>query len=814
MKSILYSATPLAGLARPGQGRPGTPRLNPAIRKRLRTLGLAAILASGAEGFSHGATINYVGTLQDSPEAAGWLSPSVPKTYDVDGDNKYGSFAGIFWGQYTNYSAGTISGDFSTITNVVVNSMPGLYANVDSLADACQGRTGAGALINDFPIQDSSQLLQLNSGNQSFFVTNISSGSYIWHTFQVNANLTGKTLRVGIMTDAYGTSLQVNPHSQDSGKGLWIVQTAGGTASSVIAPVPAGVATGETLPDMTFFDIVDAQAGDQFRICEKRTLYLWSNPYPYLSQISFDVNNTASVPSTVPFINTNVTTGFLGGNPVLYPPFSNYGSGRVRTNCSYRIDVLAGSAKPVTYQWLKNGLPISNATNAVYEIGNATQADAGNYQAVVSNASGSVTGSVSTLSVTSDPVAPATAAFRARAFSTPGLYAYYGFDNGPRDMKGTNDGYLMGTPGAGASIGTGFGSGPGENNGTLAELGFHTYGGGVMQVPYNPVFDFNNGNQEGTIVVWMRPEWIWTGGYNAPFAMASGTHPGNMRWGLNVGRSKAGMAANNGTNNMNASIPNQNMDVNKWYMLTAVFSNGTYKGYCNGVLLGASSAANPTNQPFGLGRISGLPLTIGAMDETGTNNWSGGLDEIAIYTNALSDAQVQALFTSSDLPYGVTQPVGGSFAPGDIYALSFACSNNWSRVAAAPANPLTAFVPSTVNYQWYTNGVALPGGTSSSISFEGFKPSDAATYVCVASNVSGAITSTPALITIAYPQLQVQAAGSHATITWPSSYTRSGWFLESTPTVSPTSWTPVATNSPAIVPAGAVEEYFRLSRPY
>lgn len=58
-----------------------------------------------------------------------------------------------------------------------------------------------------------------------------------------------------------------------------------------------------------------------------------------------------------------------------------------------------------TYQWLKDGSPITSATNATLGITNAVRANAGNYTVVVSNGSGSVTSSVATLTYTGN-VAP------------------------------------------------------------------------------------------------------------------------------------------------------------------------------------------------------------------------------------------------------------------------------------------------------------------------------------------------------------------------------------------------------------------------
>jgi autotransporter-associated beta strand protein len=53
-----------------------------------------------------------------------------------------------------------------------------------------------------------------------------------------------------------------------------------------------------------------------------------------------------------------------------------------------------------TYQWYQNGLPISGATNASYNIASAVRTNGGNYTVVASNNSGSVTSSVATLTYT------------------------------------------------------------------------------------------------------------------------------------------------------------------------------------------------------------------------------------------------------------------------------------------------------------------------------------------------------------------------------------------------------------------------------
>ncbi|MBI4664436.1 MAG: immunoglobulin domain-containing protein [Verrucomicrobia bacterium] len=66
---------------------------------------------------------------------------------------------------------------------------------------------------------------------------------------------------------------------------------------------------------------------------------------------------------------------------------------------SATFSVQADGAPAPTYQWLKNGSPISGAVNSSYTINKLTTANAGTYSVRVSNAIGSVTSSAATLAV-------------------------------------------------------------------------------------------------------------------------------------------------------------------------------------------------------------------------------------------------------------------------------------------------------------------------------------------------------------------------------------------------------------------------------
>ncbi len=93
------------------------------------------------------------------------------------------------------------------------------------------------------------------------------------------------------------------------------------------------------------------------------------------------------VSSTVPVITTQ--------------PAANV---EINQGANYKFSVVASGQAPLSYQWFKNGAPISGATGSSYTISPATSSDAGTYTVTVSNSLGSVTSSNSVLSVISPPV--------------------------------------------------------------------------------------------------------------------------------------------------------------------------------------------------------------------------------------------------------------------------------------------------------------------------------------------------------------------------------------------------------------------------
>jgi hypothetical protein len=74
-------------------------------------------------------------------------------------------------------------------------------------------------------------------------------------------------------------------------------------------------------------------------------------------------------------------------------------AGTVYVGDTLTLTVDAGGTPPLTYQWRKDGTPITGATSTTFTKANADSVDSGNYDVVISNAQGSVTSQKANVSV-------------------------------------------------------------------------------------------------------------------------------------------------------------------------------------------------------------------------------------------------------------------------------------------------------------------------------------------------------------------------------------------------------------------------------
>ncbi len=102
--------------------------------------------------------------------------------------------------------------------------------------------------------------------------------------------------------------------------------------------------------------------------------------------------------------------------------------------------------------------------------------------------------------------------------------------------------------------------------------------------------------------------------------------------------------------------PGYKAPLNQWTHLVVVYDAGVFRTYANGKLVGSS--INTTGSIY-----NGSTLFIGAWPEFG-EYFGGGLDEVQVITDALTDAEVEALYQGTEpvlhLPFNESWLVNGN----------------------------------------------------------------------------------------------------------------------------------------------------------
>lgn len=159
--------------------------------------------------------------------------------------------------------------------------------------------------------------------------------------------------------------------------------------------------------------------------------------------------------------------------------------------------------------------------------------------------------------------------------------------------------------------------------------------------------------------------------------------------------------------------------------------------YLDGRSLGTQGTFTPSGavSPIWIGNAASYTNAF-----TGTV-WSGTIDELAIYTNNLSTATINAHYAM--FVYGTnTAPVVLS-PPSSVTIFAGAANNNATfAVDAEGTLPLS--------YQWRSNGVPIAGATSPTLSLNNILPSFSATYSVDVHNPVGT-TNVPATLAVVTP---------------------------------------------------------------
>ena len=185
-----------------------------------------------------------------------------------------------------------------------------------------------------------------------------------------------------------------------------------------------------------------------------------------------------------------------------------------------------------------------------------------------------------------------------------------------------------------------------------------------------------------------------------------------------------------------------------WHFLVGTWDGSNQVLYVDGV---SNSASAATGLPGG----DGYDFTIGeAPDDTG-RAFDGNIAEVAIFSRALSTAEVQSLYNVAQVAAEIIeQPIASQTIEEDTPA---------SFSAAAIGNP-------TLSYQWLDNGTPVSGSrytgaNSNNLTIPSTLLSDSGTYTLVVSNAYGSVTSSPSVLTVvATPLVTTLFGASNVTL--------------------------------------------------
>ncbi|MCW5550791.1 MAG: immunoglobulin domain-containing protein [Verrucomicrobiae bacterium] len=366
---------------------------------------------------------------------------------------------------------------------------------------------------------------------------------------------------------------------------------------------------------------------------------------------------------------------------------------------SVTFAVVASGTPPLSYQWRFNGVNLPAATDSSLELTNVQFDDAGDYSVVVSNAFGTTISSNAALMVTLVfPCAPAAA----------GLVSWWRGEGIAHDAIGGNDGILAGQASYGpGKVGQGFVFG-GNTEGVL--LG-------------NPA---SLRLQNFTIEAWIR---------RASTAYVS-SRPGvdGLFFGFGGGGYGFGLDRESGRPflsriGVSAVIANTSISDTNFHHLAVTKSGGDVVFYVDGV-----AHAVPEYAPVFTFATSAV---IGASGANFDAAFNGSVDELAIYSRALSASEIQAIHNAGDLGKCDVPPIITS-QPADQIAI--VGDDAVFHVEVTGTLPLV--------YQWRLDGAIISGATDPSLVVANVQFAQAGAYSVVISNSGGNLTSSEATLTV------------------------------------------------------------------
>jgi len=378
------------------------------------------------------------------------------------------------------------------------------------------------------------------------------------------------------------------------------------------------------------------------------------------------------------------------------------------------FEVVAAGVPPLTYQWIRDDVPLTDATNRVLLIEDAQVEDAGQYWVLVANGEGMLESTMASLLVLpEDACLP----------PPEGLVGWWQGEGHAADALTLNDGQEAG----GVSYGEG-------HVGTAFELDGVS---GHVRVPASASLDVGAG--EGfTVEAWVRPT------SNNPLPVVEWERDAYPNTGVHLylspstpGQLFANLVDNQGSSHHISVLGVLTLDSYQHVALTYDRLSGTAALYHNGSMVATESLGDFTPHTSEDFIIGARPI----VKSGSTFFFAGGIDEVSVYNRALNESEITLLYVSSTAGKCAEIPARILAQPSSVNVLEGGMAN--FSVTAAGTPPLT--------YQWYFENTEIEGATTPSLSIENVQTSDMGAYHVFVQNQFGSEASESAFLNIVEP---------------------------------------------------------------
>jgi hypothetical protein len=391
------------------------------------------------------------------------------------------------------------------------------------------------------------------------------------------------------------------------------------------------------------------------------------------------------------------TNGKCAGPPVIRKQPANQ---TVAVGGSTSFTVMAVGSPQLTYQWRFNETNLLSVNDAILTLPNVQSGNAGNYSVVITNLYGAATSSVAALTLAAPPcAAPAS-----------GMVSWWRAEGDVLDIQDGNAGVLIGNTTYGPGrVGQAFVF---DGNGDAAILG-------------NPI---NLQLQDFTIETWIkRATTAYVSSGPGVDALFLGYGPGGYGFGLDrvSGRPLLSRIA------VDALTADVNISDTNWHHLAMTKSGATVVFYVDGVPY--------STPPYYSVFTFNTSVAIGATGEGFGNSFFGSIDELAVYSRALSTAEIQTIYNAGEAGK-CTAPAAPTIAVQPTNQTAVVGANATFSVRATGTIPLT--------YQWRFNETNLVGLNDAALTLPDIQFSHAGSYSVVITNLYGAATSAVAVLTV------------------------------------------------------------------